>query len=198
MIIGLTGGIATGKSTVANMIKQAGVPVVDADVIAKEVMQVGGAAFDQVVSTFGEDILQEDGSINRSLLGDRIFSDEGQRKKLNAIVHPVVREQLLSKAKAYQQEGHKHVVLDIPLLYESNLFHLVDKVLLVYVQPDIQLERLVTRDKNGVEQARSRMNAQIAIDEKVERADEIIRNHGSKEETERQLHHIFKNWNVRQ
>lgn len=196
MIIGLTGGIATGKSTVATMMRQEGIPVVDADVIAREVMEIDGAAYNQVVQTFGPEILDADGSINRALLGERIFSDEVMRLKLNSIVHPVVRSELVAKAEAYQREGHEHVVMDIPLLYESELFYLVDKVLLVYVTPELQLERLMSRDQAGMEQARSRMNAQMPIDEKVERADAVIHNHGTKEETRDELRRIIKSWNL--
>ncbi|MEK4565875.1 dephospho-CoA kinase [Alkalihalobacillus sp. FSL R5-0424] len=196
MIIGLTGGIATGKSTVAAMIRQEGIPVVDADVIAREVMEIDGAAYHQVVQAFGRDILNEDGSINRAMLGERIFSNESMRLKLNAIVHPVVRSELVSKAEAYLRQGHEHVVMDIPLLYESELFHLVDKVLLVYVEPELQLERLMSRDQAGMEQARSRINAQMPIDEKVERADGVIHNHGTKEDTKDEVHRIVKLWNL--
>lgn len=196
MIIGLTGGIATGKSTVATMMRQEGIPVVDADVIAREVMEIDGAAYNKVVQTFGREILDADGSINRALLGERIFSDEVMRLKLNSIVHPVVRSELVAKAEAYQREGHEHVVMDIPLLYESELFYLVDKVLLVYVTPELQLERLMSRDQAGMEQARSRMNAQMPIDEKVERADAVIHNHGTQEETRGELRRIIKLWNL--
>ncbi|MDQ0208088.1 dephospho-CoA kinase [Alkalicoccobacillus murimartini] len=196
MIIGLSGGIASGKSTVASMIKQVGIPVVDADVIAKEVMQPEGAAYKQVVSTFGREILHQDGTINRAALGDRIFTNEEDRKTLNAIVHPVVREQMLQSAKMYQEQGHRHVILDIPLLYESNLFHMVDKVLLVYVEPDLQLKRLISRDQSGEKQARARISSQIPIDQKVDRADGVIYNNGSTEESKQQLHQIFINWDV--
>ena len=159
MIIGLTGGIASGKSTVANMLKKAGVPVVDADVISKQVMQPDGAAFKEVISTFGQELVQEDGTINREVLGKRIFSNEEDRKKLNAIVHPIVRQEMKDAATSYFNEGYPHVVLDIPLLYESHLFHMVDKVLLVYVSPELQLHRLVTRDEKGEEEAKARMAA---------------------------------------
>ncbi|MFK3938206.1 dephospho-CoA kinase [Alkalihalobacillus sp. NPDC078783] len=195
MIIGLTGGIATGKSTVASMMVQEGIPVVDADVIARKVLEIDGAAYHQVVQAFGHEILNKDGSINRAMLGERIFTNESMRLKLNAIVHPVVRSELVAKAEAYQREGHEHVVMDIPLLYESELFYLVDKVLLVYVTPELQLKRLMSRDQAGMEQARSRINAQIPIDEKIERADGVIHNHGTREETRNELRHILKAWN---
>lgn len=196
MIIGLTGGIATGKSTVATMMAEEGLPVVDADVIAREVMEIDGAAYSQVVTTFGTEILHDDDSINRAMLGERIFSDERLRLKLNAIVHPIVRSELVAKAKAYQREGHEHVVMDIPLLYESELFYLVDKVLLVYVTPELQLERLMSRDQSGIEQARSRIQAQMPIDEKVDRADGVIHNHGTKQETRDKIIQLLKSWNI--
>ena len=96
----------------------------------------------------------------------------------------------------YQEQGHRHVILDIPLLYESNLFHMVDKVLLVYVEPDLQLKRLISRDQSGEEQARARISSQIPIDQKVDRADGVIYNNGSTEESKQQLHQIFINWDV--
>lgn len=196
MIIGLTGGIATGKSTVADMLRQEGVPVVDADVISKQVMQPGGAAYDEVISTFGNSILQENGTINRSLLGERIFSNEEERKKLNGIVHPIVRQEMLATAKAYSENGAQHVVLDIPLLYESNLFHMVDKVLLVYVHPSIQLQRLIERDQNGEAQARARIAAQFPIDEKKAKADAVINNEGTKKETFQKVKTLLTQWNI--
>ncbi|TSB48026.1 dephospho-CoA kinase [Alkalicoccobacillus porphyridii] len=196
MIIGLTGGIATGKSTVAEMLKEFGLPVVDADFIAKEVMQPEGAAFDEVISEFGSDIVQEDGTINRALLGQRIFSNEEERLKLNAIVHPKVRKEMRRAAVSYTAEGHAHVVLDIPLLYESNLFHMVDRVLLIYVSPAVQLQRLIKRDQSGEEQARARIAAQIPIDEKESRADGVISNDGTKAETRQELEQLLSQWNI--
>lgn len=196
MIIGLTGGISSGKSTVAKMFAELGIPVVDADRIAREVVEPGEEAYEKIVVHFGADILNEDRTINRKKLGAIIFNNEEERKVLNSIVHPAVRKKMLEQKERYLQEGYEHVVLDIPLLFESKLTHFVDKTLLVYVDEDVQLARLMARDKLTKEEAQSRIKAQMPLIEKKKLADEVIDNNESLEKTEQQLRDILKKWKV--
>lgn len=196
MIIGLTGGISSGKSTVAKMLKELNIPIVDADQIAREVVNPGEEAYNQIVAHFGKDILSEDLTIDRKKLGNLIFNDENERKKLNSIVHPAIRMKMKQNKEQYLQEGNQHVVLDIPLLFESELTYLVDKTLLVYVDEDVQVNRLVQRDQTTIEDALSRIRSQWPLKDKISLADEIIDNNFSIDHTKQQLHAILKKWNI--
>lgn len=196
MIIGLTGGIASGKSTVSEMLKKRGIPVIDADLIAREVVEVGKKAYTEIVNAFGKEILNEDLTINRARLGSIVFQNEDKREKLNSIVHPEVRLEMKRRQEQLISEGAKAVVLDIPLLFESNLKHLVDKVIVVYTEEKNQLERLMKRNNFSKEEALSRINAQMPLKEKVKFADAVINNDGTLEETEQQLENILMNWGI--
>ncbi|WP_017726621.1 dephospho-CoA kinase [Halalkalibacterium ligniniphilum] len=197
MIIGLTGGIASGKTSVSKMFKELKIPVVDADQIAREVVQPGEDAYKRIVAHFGKGILQEDGTIERKKLGAIVFNDDSERNVLNGIVHPAVRERMQNQRKEYEAQGAKSIVFDIPLLYESNLFHLVDKVLLVYVDEAVQLKRLMDRDQAGEEDAQSRISSQLPLKGKIEKADAVINNNGTLAETRAQLEKILDEWNVK-
>src|SRR5690625_1069171 len=118
LIIGLTGSIGTGKSTIAKKMHELQIPIVDADIIAREVVEPGKDAYNDIVTTFGEQILQNDGTLDRKKLGSIVFADESKRKTLNEIIHPAIRAEILRQRDAYVAEGHPCVVLDIPLLYE--------------------------------------------------------------------------------
>ena len=187
MIIGLTGGIATGKSTVTGMLRERGIPVIDADQIAREVVEPGKPAYEAIVRHFGREILQPDKTIDRKRLGEIVFSDESERQKLNAIVHPEVRRVMLMEAKAAEQNGAPVVFMDIPLLFESRLQHMVEKVAVVYAPPEMQLARMLERDELDEEQAQKRLRAQLPIDQKKQEADFLIDNSGTREETARQV-----------
>lgn len=192
--IGLTGGIASGKSTVSNMLRELRFPIIDADVIAREVVEIGEEAYKLIVETFGEDILQQDGSIDRAKLGAIIFNNDELRKKLNSIVHPAVRKRMNELKEMYLKENNTAVVLDIPLLFESQLTHMVDKTLLVYVDPDTQIKRLMNRNQFSKEEALSRIHSQMPLDNKVMLSDEVINNNRSLEETKKQLLQVLKKW----
>ncbi|WP_164668403.1 dephospho-CoA kinase [Virgibacillus doumboii] len=196
LIIGLTGSIASGKSTVSLMFDDFDIPVVDADKIAREVVMPGEKAYEQIVNTFGREILFDDKTIDRKRLGAIIFADETKREELNGIVHPAVREKMLEKRDAYANSGAKCVVLDIPLLFESKLTHFVDKTIVVYVDEKVQLQRLMDRDGFTEEEAYQRINAQISVKEKAELADAVIDNNGSKNDSYRQLETLLSKWNV--
>lgn len=198
MIIGLTGGIATGKSKVADFLMKHGLPVVDADKVAREVVEPGEKAYSQIIDHFGTEILDKDGSINRKELGRVIFSDREKREMLNQIVHPAVRQRMIEKKEVLQKQGSELVVFDIPLLIENKLQHMVDLVVLVYAEPAVQMERLMERDNQGKEDANNRIASQMPIEEKKQYADEVIDNSGSEEETEQQIRQLGRkyNWNI--
>lgn len=196
LIIGLTGSIGTGKSLISNQFRKLNIPVVDADLIAREVVEPGQAAYNKIVKTFGKDILQDDDTLDRKALGNIVFNDQEKRKKLNAIIHPAIRKEMLKQRDEYVQQGELCVVLDIPLLYESGLTHYVDKVIVVFVEPEVQVKRIISRDNSTEEEARSRINSQIPVADKVNKADAVIDNNGSKEESYKQLEDILKQWGI--
>ena len=195
MIIGLTGSIASGKSTIAEMIRAYEIPIVDGDVIARQVVEKGSPTLQKIVDAFGVTVLTEDGELNRPKLGEIIFSNEEKRQLLNSIIHPAIREEMLRKRDAYVAEG-KHVVMDIPLLFESKLQHFVEKILVVTVSPEVQLERLMKRNDLSEEEAKKRIASQLPLSEKEAGADAVIYNNGTIEQSREQLQHILNNWNV--
>lgn len=194
VVIGLTGGIASGKSTVSNMIKEMGITVVDADQISRDVVEIGKPAYNQIVDVFGIDILQEDQTLDRGKLGALIFSDQKKREQLNKIVHPEVRKEMLQQVEEEKKQGAKLVVLDIPLLFESKLTYMVEKTILVYVDEQTQLERLMRRNNYTKKEAKLRIQSQHPLKEKRKLADEIIDNNGSVENTQIQLEAVLKKW----
>lgn len=197
LIIGLTGSIGTGKSTIANKFRDLDIPVVDADLIAREVVEPGKDAYQDIVATFGKEILQNDKTLDRKALGNIVFNNEEKRKQLNAIIHPAIRKEMVRQRDEWVRNGKECVVLDIPLLYESGLTHYVDKVIVVYVDPEIQLQRIMDRDQSTEEEAKSRINSQIPVSEKAKKADAVIDNNRSKEESYRQLKAILEDWGIR-
>ena len=195
MIIGLTGSIASGKSTIAEMIRAYDIPIVDGDVIARQVVEKGSSTLQKIVESFGQDVLTEDGELNRPKLGEIIFSNNEKRQQLNLIMHPAIREEMLRKRDAYVVEG-KHVVMDIPLLFESKLQHFVEKILVVTVSPELQLERLMKRNNLTEEEAKMRIASQLPLSEKEAGADAVIYNNGAIEQSREQLQTILTKWNV--
>lgn len=197
LVIGLTGSIGTGKSTIANRFRELNIPVVDADKIAREVVEPHTETYRKIVETFGEEILHEDLTLNRKALGNIVFRDENKRKQLNSIIHPAIRKEMLRQRDEWIEKGKECVVLDIPLLYESKLTHFVDKVIVVYVDEDVQLQRIIERDKSSEEEAKNRIAAQIPVAEKAKMADAVIDNNGSIEDSYKQLEEILDTWGVR-
>ncbi|UUZ93749.1 dephospho-CoA kinase [Paenibacillus sp. P25] len=188
MNIGLTGGIACGKSTVASMLVERGALLVDADRIAREVVEPGSPVLRQVIERFGDDLLLPDGSLHRKKLGERIFGNSEARRALEALLHPPIRRAMRSRMEEYQtNHPDKLVVVDVPLLYESKLEHMFEQVMVVYVPRDIQLGRLIERDGLSTEQAEQRLRSQMPIEEKKRLADIVIDNSGTIEDTERQI-----------
>ncbi|MED4530980.1 dephospho-CoA kinase [Metabacillus fastidiosus] len=194
LIVGLTGGIASGKSTVSNMFKEKNITVVDADQIARDVVEIGEPAYNAIIQHFGKEILNNDETINRAKLGSIIFQNEEERKILNNIVHPEVRKEMMRQTEIAKENKEEIVVLDIPLLYESNLTHLVHKTLLVYVDENVQVKRLMERNNYTYEEAKMRMEAQLSLKDKLKLADNVINNNGTIGETEEQLNELINEW----
>ena len=194
LIIGLTGGIASGKSTVANMLKNEGITVIDADLESRLAVEQGEEAYDHIVNHFSKSILLEDGSINRAKLGEIIFNIKEERMKLNEIVHPAVRKRMLQKKESAENHGEAIIIMDIPLLFESEFTELVDKTLLVFVDEDIQLQRLMERNHYSKQEALARIHSQMPLADKKRLADVVIDNNGSLEQTELQLKNVLSEW----
>ncbi|HJV31891.1 MAG TPA: dephospho-CoA kinase, partial [Bacillales bacterium] len=176
LIIGLTGGIASGKSTVSNMLKEMKITVIDADIEARLAVKKGEPAYFRILQEFGSNLILPDGEIDRQKLGSIIFHDEQKRQLLNEIVHPEVRKRMLKKKEEATQNGEKIVILDIPLLFESKLTYMVEKIILVYVDENIQLQRLMNRNELTYDEATARIKSQMPITEKLALADEVINN----------------------
>jgi dephospho-CoA kinase len=186
-LVGLTGGIGTGKSTVGRMIAAAGVPVVDADDLAHAATAVGGPAYAPVIASFGAGILAEDGTIDRRALGAIVFADAEARARLNAIVHPAVRQMMFDQFETWQATGVPLAVTIIPLLYESGLDGLFDEVWVASCPVNMQRQRVQARDGFDADQASARMAAQMPLAEKVAMADHVIDTSGTLAEVEAQV-----------
>ncbi len=194
MNVGLTGGIACGKSTVSRMLETRGARIVDADRIARDVVQPGQPALLDIRETFGDDVIGADGFLDRKRLGSIVFGDETARKKLEAITHPRIRAEIARRMEEWNAtEPGSLVVVDIPLLFESKLdkLYAFEDILVVYVPRAVQLARLMARDGLSREDAERRIDAQMPIEEKRKLADVVIDNSGSPEETERQVEAYF-------
>ncbi|MCM3725371.1 dephospho-CoA kinase [Neobacillus cucumis] len=198
LVIGLTGGIASGKSTVSNMLKEMSITVIDADIEARLAVMKGESAYKQIIAEFGDGILLENGEIDRQKLGAIIFHQADKRKRLNEITHPEVRRRMLEQVETAKRNNEEVVVLDIPLLFESKLTAMVEKTLLVYVDSDIQLQRLVERNNLTIADAQARINSQMPLSEKIRLADAVINNNGTLEDTKQQLLMILEKWGLKQ
>ncbi|XP_054849485.1 dephospho-CoA kinase domain-containing protein [Eublepharis macularius] len=187
-LVGLTGGIASGKSTVLTVLQDLGCAVIDADIIARQVVQPGLLAYQSIVHAFGPEILLENGEINREALGSLIFSQPEKRQLLNSITHPQIQKEMLKQILKHFVLGYRYVILDIPLLFESNkLTRFMKHTVLVYCDPQTQLTRLMRRNGLTQAEAEARIAAQLPLDQKVKLADHIIDNSGNKEATKRQV-----------
>lgn len=190
--VGLTGGIACGKSTVARMLEAKGAVLIDFDELAHGVIEPGGPVWQGIVRHFGEGILRSDGRIDRGKLGDIVFADPRQREILNGLVHPAVFAEWQKRlARIEKEQGDAIVISDIPLLIEAGLKRFVDLVLLVWLSPEEQLRRLMARNGFCREEALQRIASQMPLAEKIPHADLIIENDGSVEETGRQVDQLW-------
>ena len=195
-IIGLTGGIASGKSTISKMIEQLGFTVLDADIASRKVIEPGEEAYFKVKEAFGNDIFHEDGTLNRAELGNLIFNNEEKRLLLNSIMHPAVRKWMNDRQEEAFNRGEKVVFQDIPLLFEGNMKQEFDHTILVYVDADVQLERLMKRNAFSREEALARIHSQMSLLEKRALADEVINNNGLEEDSKKQLIDILRKFEL--
>ncbi|OIK10005.1 dephospho-CoA kinase [Bacillus sp. MUM 116] len=196
LVIGLTGGIASGKSTVSNMFKKMHITVIDADVEARLAVERGEPAYLKIVESFGREILLSNEEIDRPKLGSIIFHNEEKRQLLNEIVHPEVRKRMRQQMEAAVSKKEEIVVLDIPLLFESKLTYMVEKTILVYVDQEVQLQRLMERNHLSKDEALARIHSQMPLAEKVKLADAILNNNGTLLETKHQLINVLAQWGV--
>ncbi len=185
--IGLTGGIASGKSTVSDFLAQMGAAIIDTDKIAREVVQPGSPALQVITERYGRAILNEDGSLRRDRLGEIVFASPAEKQWLEALLHPLIKARAAELAQMATEKGVPAVVFDVPLLFESGWNEPVDAIWTVYVSPVVQRERLKLRDGFTDEAATARLAAQWPIDEKAKRADVVINNEGTPAETQRQV-----------
>lgn len=187
VIIGLTGGIASGKSTVSRILRELGSPVIDADAIVHQLQAPGTPVTAAIAREFGPEVIRPDGSLDRAALGAIVFRDPARRKALETIVHPAVRERMWADVDRYRAEGRPAVVLDVPLLIEGGMYRTVDQVWLVYADRATEHARLMARDGLTAEEADRRIAAQMDLDEKRRYAQVIIDNRGSVAETREQV-----------
>lgn len=192
MIAGLTGGIATGKSTVARLFQELGAHVIDFDVLAHEVTRPGLKAWEEIVRFFGVEVLNPDQTINRKKLGRLVFDDPEKLVRLNQIVHPAVfKEDQKITAEILAGDPGAVIIKEIPLLIEAGAVHLVEKIIVVYASPEVQLQRLLARGLDR-DEALKRINAQAPLGEKMKWADFVIYNDGNLEETRRQVEEVYQ------
>ena len=182
--VGLTGGIASGKSTVADMFAALGAIIIDTDVIAREVVMPGQPALEEIVEVFGEDVLAEDGSLDRRAMRKRVFEDEPLRLRLEEILHPRIRDETFRQAS---KAGGPYQLIVVPLLAESPLKDYVDRILVVDCDEEAQVSRLLERDAETKEQAERILAAQASREERLAIADDVIDNSRSLEDTRRQV-----------
>ncbi len=181
-IIGLTGGIASGKSTAARLLAEQGMPVIDADLLAREAVLPGSGALSAIISLFGSRMLLPDGTLDRGALGKVVFADPEARKQLEGIIHPEVRRLAKSKLQALQESGVPVVFYMAPLLIEAGADDLCDEIWVVDLDEESQLQRIMARDGMNCREARQRIAAQMPLAEKAARGDVVIDNRGSVEE----------------
>ncbi len=189
--VGLTGGIGCGKTTVAKIFAQLNIPVIDADEIAHRLVAIGQPALAQIHQEFGADILSPDGSLNRKKLGELIFSDPKQKQKLESILHPLVYQAIEAELRLLNAP---YCIISIPLLFETNMSHFVDRILVVDCAVETQIERVRSRDNLTVERIQSIIDSQASRNFRIEQADDLIENSGTDDklaERVKKLHNLY-------
>jgi dephospho-CoA kinase len=192
LLVGLTGSIATGKSTVSRIFAHLGARVIDADLLSREVVMPGQPAYVRIVEEFGPQVVQEDGSLDRKALGAIVFADPARRKRLEEITHPAIGLRQQRILSVLDEESFEGVVLwDAALLFESGGVAKMDRVVVVFADPDTEGRRLIERDGLSEADARTRIASQMPIAEKAKLADHVIDNSGTREDTERQVRAVY-------
>ncbi|MCK8824016.1 dephospho-CoA kinase [Fuchsiella alkaliacetigena] len=195
MIIGLTGGIASGKSTVSRILAELGAAIIDADQLAREIMEPYTPAWWEVKEAFGEEVFLPSDELDRERLAEIIFNDQAARKKLDEITHPWVRIKIKQRIEDLQSSGEEIIVAEVPLLIEAEMVDLFTEVWVVYVKREVQINRLREREGISRQAAIARIDSQLSLEEKVDYAQRVIVNEGSKEELRQQLLSIWKEIN---
>lgn len=188
--VGLTGGIGSGKSTVSSIFSRLGVPVIDADQVARSIVEPGSDALSKLTAHFGEAILSK-GQLDRRRLREIIFSDETARQWVEALLHPLIQAEMLSLAN--RQES-AYVVLEIPLLFESGYRNLVDRVLVIDVPTELQIDRVVSRDQVSADQVKSVIRAQVSAEARLQQADDVIENTGDLDQLRKAVESLHSNY----
>ncbi|MCE8031323.1 dephospho-CoA kinase [Halomonas daqingensis] len=196
MIVGVTGGIASGKSTVARAFAALGVPWVDADDVAREVVEPGEPALAEIAGRYGERVLQADGSLNRRALREIVFADEGELRWLESVTHPRIRQRIVAHLERLQAEGAPYVLLVSPLLFESGQSELADRCLVIDVPESLQIARTAARDDVDDAQARAIVAAQMPRSERLARADDVIDNTGSEADLAAQVAELDRRYRL--
>lgn len=193
LFYGLTGGIGTGKSTASRMFSELGAHIIDADKIARDILPAGSPLLKIITQTFGKDILNDDGSLNRERLGRIVFSDKMLLGKLNVLTHSYIIKNIREE-KAELEKNHSDgiIILDAPLLYETKLERSVEKVIVVFSTREIQLKRLIGNRGMSKEDAENRINSQMPVEEKAKRADYVIDNNGAIDDMRVQVEKLYK------
>lgn len=191
-IIGLTGGIATGKSTVSKLFRRVGIRVIDADIVYKELSKPGNVLYNKIIRLFSSSIVGPDYLIDWKKLGQMVYNDEELRTKLNALTHPVVKANLLSQIEKLKTQNEQYVVIEVPLLFESGFDSFCDITIVVSTKPEIQLSRLMVRDLIDREAALRKINAQMPLSEKCQKATYVIDNSNDLHKTEIQFQEILQ------
>lgn len=197
LVLGLTGNIGCGKSSLSNIFIKNNISIIDADIISRQIFE-DKLILKQVFDTFGESIKNDNGTLNRKLLGEIVFNDDDKLIKLNKLTHPIIRKKILSKIHEASIKGEEIVVLDAALLIEGNFLELVDKILVITCDEAVQIERIKNRDNSSKEQALSRIKSQMIQEEKSKYGDYIIDNSGTLIELEEKANKFIKymkeNW----
>jgi dephospho-CoA kinase len=191
-LVGLTGGIASGKSTVAEILKRQGAAIINADVLAREVVEPDRQAWTEIVNTFGTAVLQPDRALDRQKLRAIIFDDAAARKKIESIIHPQVRALAEQRIREHAAAGYAVIVYEVPLLFEGNLQEWLRPVILVACDVDTQRNRLQSRDNLSAAQAQKHIDAQMSLEAKRRLADYVIENNGSLENLKRQVQAVLE------
>ncbi len=189
--IGLTGGVASGKSTVADLFRALGAPLIDTDVLAREVVEPGEAGLDAVCKAFGPDVLTEDGRLDRRKLRSIVFADDEKRRRLEAILHPLIRERVIAELGRLDAP---YVIIAVPLLIETDFAKLVDRILVVDVPVDVQLDRLMARDGSTRAEAQAIIDAQVDRETRLAHADDVIDNSGDLASTRAQVETLHRRY----
>ena len=193
LLVGLTGGIATGKSTVTGLLANPSVRVVDADTLAREVVEPGTSAHALIVAEFGKDVLQPDGRLDRARMAEIVFADAAKRKRLEAITHPAIRGRFERLMADLERQGfHGILIWDAALLVESGGHNKMDKVVVVTTDPATQLRRLMARDGSTEEAARARTASQMPLAVKARAGDYVVDNSGPREATATRVREVYR------